>query len=413
MRPFAGIAAIASILASSASAQQLLERARSAQPQLVDTLRQLVEIESPSNDRDGLDKIAALLRDKFTALGATVELHEAGPGAVKLQGNPERLGRAVLAGFSGTGSARILLLAHMDTVHPRGTLARRPFRIEGGHAYGPGIADDKGGIALILHALAMLRDSGFRGYGKLTVLISADEEISTPGTRGLIARLAAQHDTVLSCEPGISDQMVLATVGTGGAVLTVHGKRAHAGVNPQDGRNALLELAHQLLHSKDLAVPERGLLFNWTVAQAGTVRNAIPDRAVAEADVRVQTLADYDAIEERFRATVSRSQLIPGTRVEARFERRRPPLEATDGGRALYRKAIAIFAEIGIAMPYSERRIGASDAAFAGQSGKAAVLEGFGPEGHGYHSPDEESIVLGSIVPRLYVLARMIVEASK
>lgn len=413
MRLFASIAPLASILAGIASAQQLLERVRAAQPSFVDTLRQLVEIESPSNDRAGLDKIAAFLRERFTALGATVEFHEAGPDAVKLQGNPAQLGKAVTARFTGTGSARILLLAHMDTVHPRGTLARRPFRVEAGRAYGPGIADDKGGIALILHALALLRDSGFRGYGQLTVLISGDEEISTPGTRGLIARLAAEHDTVLSCEPGSKDQMVLATVGTGGAVLTVHGKRAHAGVNPADGRNALLELAYQLLQSKDLAVPERGLLFNWTVAHAGTVRNAIPDRATAEADVRVQTLADYDAIDERFRAAVSRSQLIPGTRVEARFERRRPPLEATDGGRALYRKAIAIFSEIGIGMPYSEKRIGASDAAFAGQSGKAAVLEAFGPIGYGFHSPDEEYVELDSIVPRLYVLARMIAEASK
>jgi len=291
--------------------------------------------------------------------------------------------------------------------------SRRPFRIDDGRAYGPGIADDKGGVAVILHALAMLRNTGFTGYKVLTVLISADEEVGTPGTRKLIASLANEHDSVLSCEPGRNDQFILATTGVGAAVLTVNGKAAHAGVNPQDGRNALIELAHQILQSRDLSVSARGLQFNWTIAKAGTVRNAIPDVATAEADVRVQTLADYDSIEHRFSAVVTKGNLIPGTKVEGRFERRRPPLEPTDGARALYRKAQAIFAEIGMNMPYSERRMYASDAAFAGESGKTAVLEGLGLVGYGFHSPDEEYVDINSIVPRLYLLARMIVEASK
>lgn len=413
MRLSVPIAAFGMLWLGSANAQALLSLARAEKPQVLDTLRQLVEIESPSNVRAGLDGIAEALRKRLAALGGSVEFHEAGPDAVKLQGMPERLGKAVVARFTGTGFGRVLVLAHMDTVHPRGTLVRRPFRIDGSRAYGPGIADDKGGIALLLHALAMLRNSGFTGYKVITVLITADEEISTPGTRKLIARLAGEHDSVLSCEPGRNDQLTLATAGTGTAVLTVNGKAAHAGVNPQDGRNALIELAYQMLQSKDLSVPERGLEFNWTIAHAGTVRNAIPDVATAEADVRVQTVADYDSIEKALHSCRDPRKSDPGTKVEAGFERRRPPLQATDGARSLYRKAQAIFAEIGMDMPYSERPIGTSDAAFAGESGKAAVLEGLGPVGHGFHSPDEEYVDVDSIVPRLYVLARMIVEPSK
>jgi glutamate carboxypeptidase len=158
--------------------------------------------------------------------------------------------------------------------------------------------------------------------------------------------LASEHDAVLSCEPGFYDRMILNLNGTGAAILTVRGKSAHAGANPQDGRNALLELAYQLLQSKDLSAPDRGLKFNWTVARAGTERNVIPDLATASADVRVLKLADLNAIEQQFVAAVGKGHLIPGTEVEAHFERRRPPLEATDAARALYRKAQAILLKL-------------------------------------------------------------------
>lgn len=236
----------------------------------------------------------------------------------------------------------------------------------------------------------------------MTVLISADEEVSKPGTRKLIARLASENDAVLSCEPGFDDRMVLSLNGTGSAVLTVRGKSAPAGANPQEGRNALLELAYQLLQSKDLSAPDRGLKFNWTVAQAGTERNVIPDLATASADVRVQTLADFNAIEQQFLTVAGKGHLIPGTQVEAHFERRRPPLEATDAARALYRKVQAILLEIGKNMSYTEAPFsGASDGAFAGESGKTGVLEGFGLVGAGFHSPNEEYVDLSSIPARL------------
>lgn len=391
--------------------------AQKEKPAVVETLRQLVDIESGSRDKEGLDKLAELLRGRLSALGAKVEL-VAPTDRVKLHDSPPEVGPVVIGRFDGAGTRRIMLLAHMDTVYPRGTLAKRPFRVEGQRAYGPGIADDKGGIAVILHTLSMLRGMDFRDYKQLTVVINGDEEISTPGSRNLITRLGSEHDVVFSCEPTPANApnhtLGLATSGIAAASITVRGKSAHAGVAPELGRNALIELAHQLLQTRDLSDPARQIKFNWTMANAGTTRNVIPDTATAVADVRVQRVADYDAIEKAFRERAGKQPLVAETRTELDFERRRPPLEVTDASRALGRKAQAIYTELGRPLDVDESgRGGGTDAAFAALSGKPAVIESFGLAGFGYHSSEEEYVELDSIEPRLYLLARMIVEAAR
>jgi glutamate carboxypeptidase len=404
------------LAAGAAPLEPVYRSIHAEKPAAIETLRQLVGIESGSRDKEGLDRIAALLRDRLAALGGEVEVIEPGPDAVKLFDTPPQIGRIVVARFQGGGTRKILLLAHMDTVYPRGTLARRPFRIEGHRAYGPGVADEKGGVTVVLHALAVLKALGFRDYGRLTVIVNGDEEVSTPGARNLITRLAAEHDVVFSCEPTPAprDEVAIATSGIAAATLVVHGRAAHAGVNPEGGRNALLELAHQLLQTRGLGDPARGIKFNWTIANAGTTRNVIPDTATANADVRVRRIADFDVIERAFREGVSRSHLVPETKVEASFERRRPPLEATDRSRALARKAQAIYAELGKELGIDDSSKGAgTDAAFAALSGKPAVLENFGLQGFNYHSSEAEFVELDSIEPRLYLMARMIMEASR
>jgi glutamate carboxypeptidase len=389
--------------------------AQKEKPAVVETLRELVSIESASRDREGLDRIADVVAAKLAALGGKVEFFEPGADAVKMFDTPEKIGKAVVARFEGTGKKNVLLLAHMDTVYAKGTLARRPFKVEGNKAYGPGVADDKGGIAAILHTLSILKNMGFKNYKTLTVIVNGDEEVSTPGARNLITRTAAEHDVVLSCEstPAPKDELAITTAGIGAATLVVHGRSAHAGMQPEDGRNALYELAHQILATRNLSDPAKGIKFNWTVAQAGTVRNAIPDRATANADVRVRRIADYDAIEKAFREGVARSHLIPDTTVEANFERRRPPLETNDRQRALVKKAQAIYAEIGKKLGVDDSgKGGGTDAAFAALSGKPVVVENFGLAGYGQHSQEAEYVDMDSIAPRVYLLARMIVEVG-
>ncbi len=391
----------------------LRDLARSERPALVDTLRELVSIESGSRDIDGLDRMADVVAARLRALGGEVEL--VSPSDVyRMSDTPDPLGRIVLARFRGTGTRRILLLAHMDTVYERGSLARQPFRVEGDRAYGLGVADDKHGIALILHTLALLQAIDFRDYGTITVAVNADEEVSSPGSRDLITRLGAEADVVFSCEgAGPDDRIVLATAGIGAVRLEVTGRASHAGAAPEQGRNALYELAHQILQMRDLSDPATGRKLNWTVASAGTTRNVIPEQASATADVRVLRVADYAVIERAVRERIAR-RLITGTDVEAVFERRRPPLEATPAARRVGAHAQGIYREIGRRLTVVDTAGGGgTDAAFAALETDAPVLEGLGLRGFGAHSTAAEYVDLGSVEPRLYLLARLIMDVSR
>ena len=382
---------------------------------LLDTLKDLVSIESGSGDREGLDKIANLIAGRLQALGGKVEQIEAGADIYRMFDTPKQVGKMVLARFAGTGTKKILLIAHMDTVYLRGMLAQQPFRIDGNRAYGLGISDDKHGIAVILHTLAILRQMNFRGYGELTVLINGDEEISSPGSRAMLTRLGAEADATLSFEssPVASDRLELVTAGIGAFLLKVEGRASHAGAAPEQGRNALYELAHQIMQTRDLSDPATGLKMNWTVASAGTNRNVIPAIASAAADVRVMRIADYDGIEQKVRER-AKNQLIPDAKVSLEFERRRPPLEMRPPSLALARHAQTIYAEIGKDLAISTVTIGGgTDAAFAGLKATGPVIERLGLRGFGSHSNDAEYIDIESIEPRLYLAARLIMDIAQ
>jgi glutamate carboxypeptidase len=394
--------------------EPVLALARQERPALLDTLKDLVSIESGSRDIEGLDRLADLIAARLKDLGGQVELVEP-TDIYKMEDTPEKIGKMVRATFTGSGTKKILLIAHMDTVYQRGMLAKQPFRIAGERAYGVGIADDKQGIALILHALAMLKAMDFRRYGTLTVLINADEEISSPGSRSLITKLGREHDAVFSLESSLteSDKLALATAGIASVTLTVEGKASHAGAAPEKGVNALYELAHQVLQTRDLSDPEAGVKMNWTMAQAGRTRNMIPPNGQAVADVRVLRLSDYDGIEKKVRERI-KTQLLPDTKLEMIFERRRPPLQATDASRALGRHAQQIYRELGKELVVDEvAEGGGTDAAFAALESKGPVIERFGLRGFGMHSIEAEYVLIESIEPRLYLLARMIMDTAE
>ena len=415
------LAALSLCLASTASAvaapvEPVRSLAAKEKAPLIETLRGLVSIESGSGDREGLDKVADLIAGRLKALGGEVAMIEPDPADVyRMVDTPKQIGKMVQARFAGTGTKKILLIAHMDTVYLRGMGAQQPFRIDGNRAYGLGIADDKQGVALILHTLAILREMSFRDYGVITVLINGDEEVSSAGSRATLTRLGGEHDVVFSCEGARvdSDRLSLTTAGIGAVVLNVKGRASHAGSAPERGRNALYELAHQILQTRDLSDPGVGIKMNWTIASAGTNRNVIPANASATADVRVLRVADYDGIEQKVRERI-RNRLIADTTVDMAFERRRPPLEATSASRALAKHAQDVYAEIGNALIISDvAEGGGTDAAFAALRTKAAVIERFGLRGFGAHSNDAEYVDIDSIEPRLYLLTRMIIDVSR
>jgi len=411
--PLIGASLLAASLAMAApSSQQLQQLARQEQPALLETLRALVQIESGSKDVEGLAQLAGLIRGKLAALGGEVSLIEP-TDLYRMDDTPPRVGSMVKAQFKGRGTKKLLLIAHMDTVYLKGMLNAQPFRVDGNKAYGLAVADDKQGVATILHAVALLRKAGIDDYGTLTVLINGDEEISSPGSRATIARTAADQDMTLSFEAAGADGGVrLATSGIGAAYLSVEGRASHAGARPEAGINALTELAHQLLQMQDLSEPDTGVKVNWTMAQAGTNRNVIPANATAQSDVRALRVADFDRLEKEMQRRIQQRR-VPDAKVQLKFEVRRPPLEASAASLALARRAQAIYGEIGLPMKVVEVATGGgTDAAFAALHARGPVIEGLGLTGFGAHSNDAEYVDIGTIAPRLYLVARLIMDVS-
>jgi len=283
-RLFCFLGIILATPAIAAPDEKLHTAAEAAKPALIDTLRDMVMIESGSSDVEGLAKMADFTEARLTALGAKTERRKAVRGA----------GADIVIGtFEGSGHKKLMLMGHMDTVYERGILGSQPYKVDGERIYGPGIADDKGGIAVVLHALKILKEAGWKDYAKLTVLFNPDEEVGSIGSGELISDIADQHDFVLSCEPTVAapaaknDALLLGASGTATDKMEVKGRASHAGAAPQLGRNALTELAHQLLQTRDVAKSIPGTQMNWTMAQAGKVRNQIPESATAGADIRV------------------------------------------------------------------------------------------------------------------------------
>jgi glutamate carboxypeptidase len=390
--------------ASAAPDERLKAAAERAKPALIETLHDMVMIESCSSDVAGLKAMADFTEARLKALGATTERRKTTRGAGA---------DMVIGTFEGTGKRKLMLIAHMDTVYLPGILKSEPYHVDGDLIYGPGIADDKSGIAVILHSLQILKDRGWRDYAKLTVSFNPDEEVGSIGSGEIISELADQHDVVLSCEPTAArhESLRLGASGTATGTLDVTGRASHAGGAPDRGRNALIELAHQLLQTQDVAKSIPGTQLNWTTAKAGTVRNQIPEHATAGADIRL-TIPDGIA---KLQAAINdriRNHLVPDTEVKMTIEPGRPAFVAGEPGRALAEEGKAIYAEIDRPLDVVGMTGGATDAGYANRSGKAVVVESFGLAGSNMHA-HEEYIDTASIMPRLYLLTRMLIEQGK
>jgi glutamate carboxypeptidase len=416
LRVAAFAAACAAALAQAEPVPQVMARVQAHKQPYLDTLRDLVNIESGSDDREGLDRISELIAAQLRALGGDVRFVEPGPDSYRMHDTPPKIGRMVHATFKGTGSKKILLIAHMDTVYRRGMLARQPFRVEGDKAYGLAISDDKQGVAMVIHTAAVLKELGFRDFGTLTILVNGDEEISTPGARHELARLGAEHDVTMSFEASRanSDKLSLATSGVGSVLIHVKGKASHSGSAPERGVNALVELANQILLMRDLGPKGDGMQLNWTGAKAGSgSHNVIPESAEAHADVRVDRADSFDRMEKAVRERMGK-QLVPEAKVELVFERRRPPLILNEATRTVGDQAKQIYAELGKTLVVDDKAEGGgTDAAFAALNTRNAVLERFGAQGYGGHTADDEYILVDSIEPRLYLATRMVMDISR
>ena len=364
-------------------------------------LRDIVNIDSGTGDVAGGAKVTALLAGRLKELGAQTRFEPA-----EAPNLPDNL----VATFHGTGKGRILVIAHVDTVFDPGTVAQRPFRIEGDRAHGPGVGDEKAGVVNAMMALKILHDMGFKNFATITVLIETSEERGSSGTQKLIRALAVQHDVEFNMEPGDApDVITVWRKGSSNVQIQVKGRAAHAGVAPQDGRNAATELIHQIDSIKDAApLSGDGPTLNLTVLKAGERSNIIPDAAEATFSLRIRKPEEREQILDKLRAAAARTA-VPDTSVTVLAPPGYPPLIETPDVDALADRAAAIYAELGKTVGRSGNG-GASESAVV-QSLGIPALDGLGLVGGDFHT-DHEWIDLNSLEPRLYLITRLLMEAG-
>ena len=380
--------------------KQIQQQAEQYKAQALKLLERLVNIDSGSGYEPGLTQVRDIAVDELKQLGFTIELVPD-----KAANNSH-----VVATLKGTGKAKILLMAHMDTVFKEGSAAERPFHIKDGRAYGPGVMDDKGGIVAGIYALKVLKSQGFKDYAQITFLLDASEETGSDVATDLIKKTAKQHDVTLNLEPGRpADGLVVWRKGSATALVEVKGKAAHAGVAPELGRNAAMEAAHQILQLGKLGDEAKKTTINFTVLKAGDRTNVIPDQATAQADVRAAVPEDFDRSEKDL-ARVSQDKLIADTEVKTSLQRGLPPMPQTAESDRLMAMAQGIYGEIGRKLT-EEGSGGAADASLSAGVG-TPTLDGFGIVGGNIHTPEEYAEV-ASVAPRIYLLSRMIMELAK
>ncbi len=396
--------AVASPVLTCAAAEKdsrVLSAAQAARTAELQLLEQVVNIDSGTGDVEGGRRVAGVLIPRLKALGMTIEsvpAEEAG------------LAENTVATLTGHGKSRILMIGHIDTVFEPGTAQRRPFRSDDKRAYGPGVSDEKGGVVEGLYALQILHDLGFTNFGRIVVLMETSEERGSPGTRVLIGKLLKDADVELNLEPGdLPDTLTVWRKGSDTFRIEVKGRAAHAGVAPQDGRNAALELIHQLSGLDVFPKSGDGLTVNLTVMHAGTRGNIIPEDAWAQINVRVRDKADFERVAEVLRKNAG-TTVIPDTKVTVSHGEGFPPLANNPATDKLAARAQRIYAGIGRTLIPGGNG-GASESALAADAGVAA-LDGLGPVGGGFHS-EKEFLELDSVTPRLYLLSMLLMDLGR
>ena len=400
----ASLAVLAGVANGAAKRDEAVYRAvEASRAGAVELLKSIVGIDSGSGDIPGGERVESILAERLKAIGAEVRTAPAEVANVAPN---------LVAVLHGTGKAKVLIIAHVDTVYGPGTVAKRPIRIEGDRMYGPGVGDEKGGVVNAVTALEILHKLGFKDYATITLMIDGSEELGSPGSTELIKTLARQSDVEFNMEPGDPpDALTVWRKGGGDIVVQVRGRAAHAGMVPENGRNAATELVHQLGVLQGLFPHSgTGATVNLTGIKAGDRTNIIPDYAEATFDVRFRKLEDFDAVLAKMKAGVA-PQSVPDTTVTVTSNGSTyPPLVENAQVDTLGKRAQQIYAELGKSVSLSGNG-GASESAVAMSVGTPA-LDGLGYVGEGFHT-DHEWIDLSSVTPRLYLFTRLLMETGR
>lgn len=362
---------------------------------MVRVLRRMVETESPSYDKAAVDRVGRLVAAEWRKRGARVQFLRQRERGDHVRAEWNRGAR---------GGKQILVIGHLDTVYDLGTLRRMPFRTRGGWAYGPGTYDMKGGLTIALFAVDALRRARISAPHRVVFLWTTDEEIGSGTSRATIEREARRSEAVLVLEPatGPDGRLKTARKGVGEAEIIVHGRAAHAGVNPAAGVNAVHELALQIAQVMKLNAPERGISVNVDVVEGGTRTNVIAERARGVVDLRIARLTQQRPLEKKLHAL---RPILDDAKLEVRGGIDRPPMERSAGVVRLFRHAQVLADDLGIPLEESSTG-GGSDGNFTAALG-VPTLDGLGAVGEGAHSPGER-IRIAKLPERAALLAGLL-----
>jgi glutamate carboxypeptidase len=359
-----------------------LKELKRQQGAMVRLLGQFVRAESPSYDKAAVDQFGRRVAAQWRRRGARVSF-------LRQSKRGDHV-RAELWLGRGRPAGQIMVLGHLDTVYECGTLQKMPFRVADGRAWGPGTFDMKGGHVIALFAADALRRARVTLQKRLVFFWNSDEEIGSESSRRFIEQEARRSDAVLVLEPSFGPDGRLKTQrkGVGTAEIIVRGRAAHAGINPEEGVNAVHELALQIERLIRMNDPRRGITVQTTVVEAGKFSNVIPDVARARVDVRVARLQDAASLHRKLHAL---RPILKGARLEIRGGVTRPPLERTVAVRRLFRHAQLLADEIGLELGEASTG-GGSDGNFCAALG-VPTLDGLGAVGDGAHSPREYAVI--------------------
>jgi glutamate carboxypeptidase len=372
----------------------LLQFCQEHQSEMLDLLKQMVEIESPSDNKAAVDNLGAWLAREFEHMGGKVKLYPT-----------EKYGDHLHAEFPGRAGARpLLLLGHFDTVWPLGTLAKMPFRVEGGRAFGPGVLDMKAGIVMMMFAVRAVRRLNRDDHRPVVVLLDTDEEVGSQTGRPIVEATAKRCEAVLVLEPaqGVHGHLKTARKGVGGFTIRVRGRAAHAGVDFEKGHNAIVELARQVLEIAKFTDLARGITVNPGVIRGGTRTNVVAAEAWVEVDIRIAHAGDAGELEQKFAGLQA---FDPGCMIEVSGGVNRPPMERTEGTARLFGIAREQAGKLGIALEESATG-GGSDGNFTSALG-IPTLDGLGAVGEGAHAA-HESVLLEELPRRTALLAGLL-----
>lgn len=378
---------------------QLLTAVMNRKAEFLYLLEELITRESPSHCKSSLDELASFLADQFESRGCSVET---------LPGNG--YGNHLRVTWCPAGRDQkllpVLLLCHMDTVWEKGTLASMPFKIENDKVYGPGAFDMKGGIAMALLAIDVLKAQGKNPRRPITIILNSDEELGTLSARSLIEQQAKQSQYVIVLEGATPKTYACKTArkGVGMFKIKARGKASHAGVAPEEGVSAIEEIARQIIKLHSWTDLEKGTTVNVGTVRGGSRRNVVADYAEAFVDLRVTTMAEADRMEKLI---VGLTPELPGARLEVEGALNRPPMERTPGNTQLYEKARTVAENMGLSLPESSSG-GGSDGNFTSALG-IPTLDGMGAVGDGAHAAHEH-LLLQPTLERVAILAELLLQ---